>query len=583
MTDKIKALIANLKHKPGVYLMYDENDVIIYVGKAKDLQKRVSQYFLRPHEGKVQAMVNHVDHFETIQMNNEKEAFLLEMNLIHEHLPRYNILLKDDSHYPYIALKKKGDPTLMIKRNNKDKAYTYFGPFPNSGAAFQMIDLLNKIFPIRKCKNIPLTSCLYYHLNQCLAPCINKIDEATYEELRNEIASFLNGDNSKQYNEIKQKMLKASEEENYELAREYYDILKASEHINITQTVESKDKTNRDIFGYSSRNGYIALALILFRNGLLLGKEVWVVESFGNYEEQISELISQYYSNNPTPTEVIVNNNNIKDELNEVLDTNVISVTKGKLNDLVLTCIDNANNALDQYFLSSRIDEDKLSLLEELGHIINIPTPYHIELFDNSHIQGSSPVGAMVAFINGEPAKKLYRKFNIEHEESRDDLASMKEVTYRHYKRLKDESKKLPDLILVDGGLIQIEAAKDSLDKLGLDINLYGLYKNDKHQTSGLMDVEGNTYPIENKNLFFLLTRMQDEIHRFAITFHREKRNKKMTSSILDDIKGLGSRRIQMIKKAYPDIVELKNASVEELAQIIPMDVALSLYNKLHQ
>ena len=583
MTDKLCALIDNLKHKPGVYLMYDNTNTIIYVGKAKDLQKRVSQYFLRPHEGKVQAMVNHVDHFETIQMNNEKEAFLLEMNLIHEHLPRYNILLKDDSHYPYIALKKKGDPTVSIKRNNKDKNYLYFGPFPNSGAAFSMVDLLNKVFPIRKCKNIPITSCLYYHLGQCLAPCVNKIEESTYDELRNEITDFLNGNNSKQYNEIKSKMLKASEEMNYELAQEYKKILDAIEHINITQTVESKDKTNRDIFAYATRSGYLALALILFRNGLLLGKEVWVVEEFGDKEEQVAELISQYYVSHPTPTEVIVNSPFITDYLSPILDTNVVSVTKGKLNDLVLTCIDNANNALDQYFLSSRLDVDKLALLEELGNLINIPTPYHIELFDNSHIQGSSPVGAMVAFINGEPAKKLYRKFNIEHEESRDDIASMKEVTYRHYSRLKNENKKLPDLILVDGGLIQIEAAKESLDKLELNINLYGLYKNDKHQTEGLMDINGNTYPITNKNLFFLLTRMQDEIHRFAISFHREKRNKKMTSSILDDIKGLGSRRIQMIKKAYPDIVDLRNATIEELAQIIPIDVAKELYTKLHQ
>ncbi len=583
MTDKIRLLIDNLKHKPGVYLMKDADDNIIYVGKAKDLQKRVSQYFLRPHEGKVQAMVSHVDHFETIIMNNEKEAFLLEMNLIHEHLPRYNILLKDDSHYPYIALKKKGDPTLQIKRNNKDRNYTYFGPFPNAGAAYSMIDLLNKIFPIRKCRNIPLTSCLYYHLGQCLAPCINKIDDEVYDNLRNEISSFLSGDNSKQYNAIKTKMLKASEEENYELAKEYHDVLKAIDHINTVQTVESKDKTNRDIFGYSTREGYLSLALILFRNGLLLGKEVWVVETFGNTEEQVGELISQYYSTHPEPTEVIVNSTNIVENLRDVLETNVVSVTKGKLNDLVLTCIDNANNALDQYFLSSKLDTDKLALLEELGQILSIPTPYHIELFDNSHIQGSSPVGAMVAFINGEPAKKLYRKFNIEHEESRDDIASMKEVTYRHYKRLKEENKKLPDLILVDGGLIQIEAAKDTLDKLDLKINLFGLYKNDKHQTSGLMDANGNTYPITNKALFFLLTRMQDEIHRFAITFHREKRNKKMTVSILDDIKGLGSRRVQMIKKAYPDIVELKNASIEELAQIIPLEVATALYNKLHQ
>lgn len=582
MTDKLETLIKNLKHKPGVYLMYDKDNVIIYVGKAKDLQKRVSQYFLRPQSGKVLAMVTHVDHFETIIMNNEKEAFLLEMNLIHEHLPRYNILLKDDSHYPYLALKKKGDPTLSIKRNNKDKNYLYFGPYPNSGAAFNMVDLLNKVFPLRKCRNIPVSACLYYHLGQCLAPCINKISDDVYEELRNNIISFLKGDNAKQYAEIKQKMIKASEEMNYELASEYKKILDSIDHINTSQTVESKDKTNRDIFGYSTREGYISLALILFRNGLLLGKEVWVVESFGDIEEQVSELISQYYQTHPLPTEIIVNSEVITDNLSSILDTNVVSVTKGKLNDLVLTCIDNANNELDEYFLSAKVDQDKLSLLEELGRITGISTPYHIELFDNSHIQGSDAVGAMVAFINGEPCKKLYRKFNIEHEEKRDDITSMKEVTFRHYSRLKADNKKLPDLILVDGGLIQIEAAKESLDKLELNINLLGLFKNEKHQTSGLMDANGNIYPIENKNLFFLLTRMQDEIHRFAISFHRNKRNKRMTESILDNIKGLGSRRIQMIKKAYPDIQDLKEASVEQLSQILPKEVAQSLFDKLH-
>ena len=586
MTDKLKALIANLKHKPGVYLMYDASNTIIYVGKAKDLQKRVSQYFLRSQSGKVAAMVSHVDHFETIIVNNEKEAFLLEMNLIHEHLPRYNILLKDDSHYPYLALKKKGDPILTIKRNNKDKNYLYFGPYPSSGSAYQMHDLLNKVFPIRKCKNIPSSSCLYYHLGQCLAPCINKIEDRTYDELRDEIASFLSGNNSKQYNEIKRKMLQASEELNFELAKEYKDILDAIDHINESQRMESKDRTSRDIFAYASRGGYLALAQILFRNGLFLGKKTWVVEAFDDDEEQVSELIFQYYQSHPTPTEVVVNNMEIVNYLNEVLDdTSVTNVTKGKLNDLVLTCIDNANNALDEYFLSARLDDDKLALLEELGNILNIPTPYHIELFDNSHIQGSSPVGAMVAFINGEPAKKLYRKFNIEHAEARDDIRSMKEVTLRHYARLKNENKKLPDLILVDGGLIQIEAAYETLKELELEntIFLAGLYKNDRHQTEGLMDVNGNTYKIENKKLFFLLTRMQDEIHRFAITFHREKRRKSMTTSILDNIKGLGSRRIEMVKKAFPDINDLKEASLAQLEQILPHDVALNLYNKLHQ
>ena len=562
--------------------MHDKDDKIIYVGKAKDLYKRVSQYFLRPQSGKVFAMVTHVDYFETIITKNEKEAFVLEMNLIQTHYPKYNILLKDGSHYPYIALKKGNDPTLVIKRNNKDKHYEYFGPFPNSGAAYQMIDLVNKIFPIRKCRTIPSTPCLYYHLGQCLAPCINKIDEGTYLSMRNDIQSFLKGNNSKQKAEIKEKMMKASENMEFELASNYKKILDAIEHINTTQTVEVNDKTERDIFAYTTREGYISLAILLFRNGKLLGKNTFVVEEFDDNEEQVSGLICQYYQAHPLPTEIVINNENIVNSLKELLDTNVTLVTKGRILELVSTCLDNASNGLDQYFMSARLDDNKLAILEELGSILNISTPLHIELLDNSHIQGSSPVGAMVAFINGEPTKKLYRKFHIEHEEARDDLLSMKEVVTRHYSRNKEENRKMPDLLLVDGGLNQIVVAKEALDNIGVDIPLFGLYKNDKHQTEGLMDASGNTYKIENKAIFFLLTRMQDEVHRFAISFHRDQRNKKMTKSILDDIKGIGSHRKETINKIYKDINELKNASIEELSQILPEESAIELYNKLH-
>ena len=582
MTEKIKVLISNLKHSPGVYLMYDKENTVIYVGKAKDLQKRVSQYFLRPQAGKVFKMVQNVDHFETIIVQNEKEALVLEMNLIHQYYPRFNILLKDGSHYPYIAIKKKGDVTLQIKRNNKDKNYDYYGPFPNSGAAYKMVDLINKVYPIRKCKNIPSSPCLYYHLGQCLAPCINKIDESVYDELRDKIKNFLNGNNKEEIRELKQKMLDASNEMNYELAKEYKDIIDSIEHINTSMTVESKDKTNRDIFAFSSRNGYLSIAFLIYRNGMLLGKEAHVVESFGDEEDQVVELITQLYERCPLPTEIIVNSEYIVNELNDYLDANVSSVTKGKLYDLVMSAKSNADNALDEYFLSSKLDTDKVALLEELGSLLQIKTPYHIELFDNSHLQGSSPVGAMVAYINGEPAKQLYRKFKIEHEEARDDFRSMNEVITRHYSRLKNENKKYPDLILVDGGLPQVESGSKALKEIEVEIPVFGLYKDDKHSTSGLIDIDSNTYPIENKKLFFLLTRMQDEVHRFAISFHKEKRNKAMTVSIFDEVKGLGNKRKEVITRLYPDINSLKEASLEELSQILPSEVAESLYNKLH-
>ena len=581
MTERIKTLIANLKHSPGVYLMFDKSDTVIYVGKGKDLQKRVSQYFLRPQTGKVFKMVQNVEYFKTIIVKNEKEALVLEMNLIHQYFPRYNILLKDGSHYPYIALKKKGDITLTIKRNEKDKNYDYFGPFPNSTAAYKMVDLIHKIFPIRKCKSIPSQVCLYYHLGQCLAPCINIIDEETYSSIREEIKDFLKGNNHNQIQELKAKMSDASDKQEYELAAEYHALVKAIEHINTSQNVEMSDKTDRDIFAYSTRNGYLALVAFIYRKGMLLGKESHVVEQFGEEEDQVVDLITQFYQRCPLPHEVVINSQPIVEELSSYLDANVTSVSKGRVYELLVSAKTNANNALDEYFISSKLDSDKIALLEELGSLLKISTPYHIELFDNSHLQGSSPVGAMVAFINGEPNKSLYRKFKIEHEETRDDFASMKEVVTRHYSRLKKDNKKMPDLILVDGGLPQVRSAKEALNDIEVSIPVFGLYKDDKHSTSGLIDFDGNTYPIENKNLFFMLTRMQDEVHRFAISFHKEKRNKAMTVSVFDDIKGLGNKRRELLQRFYPDINSLKEASLEDLCQILPNDVATLLYDKL--
>ena len=581
MKERIKSCIDNLKHLPGVYLMHDKDDKIIYIGKAKDLYKRVSQYFLRPQVGKVAKMAFEAEYFETIITNNEKEALILEMNLIQTHYPKFNMLLKDGSHYPYIAIRKDGYPYLQIKRNTKDKKFDYFGPFPRSSSAYDTIDLLNKIFPLRKCNKIPGTACLYYHLGQCLAPCVNNVSKEKEEEMREQVKFFMRGNNADIKKEITNKMLDASEKMDYESAKDYKTILDAINHINIQQNVETNDKKDRDIFAFATREGYLSLAVLLFRRGALLDKKVYIVEEFDNNEEQVADLIIQFYQNVPYPQEVIINSETVVDLLSDLIDPNVYSVSKGKIHDLILTAKQNANNALDEYFLSSKLDSDKLALLEELGKILSIETPLRIELFDNSHLQGSSPVGAAVVFINGEPAKKLYRKYHIEHDEARDDLKSMEEIVYRRYKRLKDESQGLPDLILVDGGLNQINAATSALAEAGVSINLFGLVKNNKHQTAGLMDINGKIYDIENKSIFFMLTRMQDEVHRFAISFHQSLRNKSMKSSILDDIKGLGDKRKELINKAYPDIALLKEATIEELSQLLPKEVAEALYMKL--
>lgn len=584
MTEKIRIAIPLIPHQPGVYLMKDKDDNVIYVGKAKNLYKRVSQYFLRPQVGKVAKMALTADHFETIITKTEKEAFLLEENLIHTYYPRFNILLKDGKHYPYIALKKKGDPYLKIARNEKNKDYFYFGPFPTSGYAYEVINLLDKLFPTRKCKNIPTSPCLYYHMGQCLAPCINKVDESVYRDLFEKIKSFLDGHNETIKKELKDKMLAYSEEQEYEKANEIKETLKAIDHISDKQGVENKDKISRDVFSYTSRDGYLSLAVLTYRRGILLGKEAFIVEEFGEEIEQVGDLILQYYQSHSLPSEILINIPSLKEIIEDIYDVRVNSVTRGNLIELIDMASFNARQELDSHFMSARLDDDNLSLLEDLGRRLNIKTPLRIELFDNSHLQGDAPVGAMVVFINGEPVKKMYRKYNIEGMEKKDDYASMKEVMTRRYSRLKENNESYPDLILTDGGLGQVHAGLEALEGIDVKIPVFGLFKNDKHQTKGLIDKDGKVYPLDdNKSLFFLLVRMQDEVHRFAISFHHQKRSKQFSKSILDDIKGLGSKRKALILEHYPSIDALKNATKEELSQLIPSEVATELIDKLNK
>ncbi len=580
----LKQKISLLPDKPGSYQMKDGNGTIIYVGKAKSLLKRVKQYFTRPQTGKVARMVMEIRDFDIIETNSEKEALLLEISLIHKYYPKYNIMLMDDKMYPYIALKKNEDPYLKITRSDKEKGYYYFGPFPNSSQAYKMIDLLNKIYPLRKCQNIPDKPCLYYHMGQCLAPCINKVSEENYQDMVNSITRFLNGDTSTILSDLKAKMKKYSDNLEFERAADYKKLIDTVNGITSSQKIIFSDHVSRDIVSYSIREGYICVVFLLYRKGVLLGKNCYVEELDDDVNEFLENIIFQFYEKHKDhPKELILPTAEIVPVLKESLDFDVLSPTRGKKKDLVSMALENSKQMLDQHFQTARLDDDVLKLLEELKDKLGLKkTPLDIELYDNSHIQGYDPVGAMVKYINGEKAPSLYRKYKITQPNPQDDLASMREVLTRRFRRLKEENQKLPDLVILDGGFTQCQVGLEVKEEVSVDIPLAGLMKNDKHETDSLINADtGEIIPLErNTPLFFLLMRMQDEIHRFAITYHRGKRSKSVFKTIYDDVSGIGEKRKKRMLELYPTMESLEGVKKEELMQIIPESSAIEVLKK---
>ena len=579
MNEILKMKIDMLPSKPGSYQMKDKNGNIIYVGKAKSLDKRVRQYFYRPQEGKVQRMVREIEDFDIIETNSEKEALLLEINLIQKYYPKYNILLKDGKMYPYISLRRGGDPFLKIAHNDKDKRYYYFGPFPSSHNAYTRINLLNKIFPLRKCNVIPKKPYLYYHLGQCLGPCINKIEESSYKEIVSSITKLLNGDSSSLVSSLTKKMKECSLNLDFERAKEYKDQIDSINHIISSQKIMMKDHIDRDVIGYSLREGYISVLFLLYRKGILLGKNLFVHELNSDVEDVLVDIIFQFYLNHPKPKEIVISLDSIKEVLEESLEVKVLVPSKGQKKDLLYMALENAKQGLDQHFQTARLEDDNLALLEELGKLLNIETPLDIELYDNSHLQGKDAIGALVKYINGVKVPSLYRKFNIKSENTKDDLSMMKEVLTRRLTRLKEENQKKPDLIILDGGEEQLKVAKEVVNSLGLDIALASLKKNEKHQTDTLVNGKDlSSILLDRKsNLFFLLMRMQDEVHRYAITTHKAKRSKEIYKTIYDDIKGIGKKRKEMLLSLYPTKEALSQATIEELKQIVPLEIACRL------
>lgn len=588
MNDTIKNKLMLLPDQPGCYLMKDRQGTIIYVGKAKVLKNRVRSYFTGSHDGKTLRLVNEIEDFEYIITSSNIEALILEINLIKKHDPKYNIMLKDDKTYPFIKLTAERHPRLITTRNVKKDKGKYFGPYPNVQAANETKKLLDRIYPLRKCTTLPDRVCLYYHLGQCLAPCVNEVPKEEYRRMVDEITKFLNGGYKDIKKELTEKMTAAAEELDFERAKEFRDQIANIEATMEKQKMMMTDLVDRDVFGYAVDKGWMCVQVFFIRQGKLIERDVSMFPIYQEPEEEMLTYFGQFYSkaNHFKPKEILIPDSVQGELVEELLDVKVIKPQRGQKKDLVLLANKNAKNALHEKFALIDRDEDRtIKAVENLGRQMGIYTPHRIEAFDNSNIQGTNPVSAMIAFVDGKPAKKDYRKYKIKTVQGPDDYESMREVVRRRYQRVLKDGLPMPDLILVDGGKGHIEAVREILlDELALDIPVAGLAKDDKHRTSQLL--YGNPLeiiPLErNSQEFYLLQRIQDEVHRFAISFHRQIRSKNAFQSMLDDISGIGEKRRKLLLKTFGSVKKMKEASIAEFTAIgIPAAVAEELIEKL--
>ena len=585
----IDELLSTAPHKPGCYLMKDKNNCVIYVGKSKNLKNRLSSYFKQKHVGKTMMLVRDIVTFEYIITNSETESLLLELNLIKKYTPKYNILYKDDKSYPYIELTNDKIPRLLIVRNPNLKrggSRKLFGPYPNIGAARKVVEILNRLYPLRKCKNMPKKECLYYHIGECLGYCIKEVSPDEINKIKEEIISFFNGNSEIILDKLKNKMEDCSNKLQFERAIEYKDMLN---YIDITlekQKVELDDNYNRDVIGFYEKDNYLSINILFIRGGKLLDKKSNIFPMIDDLSEEVNNYISNFYDKHQTKVkEVLVGDIVDTKTMSETFDLNFfvpIKGTKKKILDLAYT---NAENYYNEQISILKKDDDALNeSLKELSNLLGIEKCNHIELFDNSNLFGEFNVSAMVVFIDGKKAPNLYRKYKITNDKN-DDYGTMREVIYRRYFRVLKDNLERPDLIIVDGGIGQVNVAREVIDELNLNIPVAGLKKDDTHNTNEL--VGGNQlHKIEIKKdsyLFLLLTRMQDEVHRFTITYHKDIRSKGALSSILDNIDGIGESRKKIILKKYKTINKMKEASIEELKEIMPEKVALNFFEYLHQ
>ncbi|MCO7175977.1 excinuclease ABC subunit UvrC [Sporolactobacillus kofuensis] len=588
VSQNIKEKLSLLPKQPGCYQMKNAQGEIIYVGKAKNLFNRVHSYFSGSHDAKTQRLVADIADFEYIVVSSEIESLLLEINLIKKYDPRYNIMLKDDKSYPYIKLTSEKYPRLIITRKVNRKSGKYFGPYPNVTAANETKRLLDHLYPLRKCRTLPNRVCLYYHIGQCLAPCVNEIPQKTYNDMAEEITRFLNGGYQDVKKRLHQEMLDASDQLNFEKAKELRDQISSIETIMEKQKIIFNDLDNRDVFGYAYDKGWMCVQVFFMRQGKLIERKVSMFPFYQEPEEDFLTFIGQFYShqNHIKPKEVLIPQSVDRNLIEQMLETEVLQPQRGRKRDLVEMAVKNAGIALKEKFALIERDEKRtVGAVEQLGEALDMPAPRRIETFDNSNIQGADPVSAMVVFEDGRPKKSEYRKYRVKTVNGPDDYATMREVVRRRYARVLKEGKPLPDLILIDGGKGQLSAAIDVLEnEFGLYVPVCGLVKDDKHRTAQLVIGEpAQIVPLtRNSQAFYLLQRIQDEVHRFAITFHRQVRAKSMIHSVLDDIPGIGKQRKQLLLTKFGSVKKIREASSEELLNAgLPEKVAESIRNYL--
>ena len=581
----IKEKLTLVPNLPGSYQMKNKDGIIIYVGKAKNLKNRLKSYFTGTVTGKTRLLVNDIATFEYIVTNSELESLILEITLIKKYNPKYNILLKDDKSYPYIELSNEKYPVLKVVRNlnrkkNKDKN-RYFGPYPCVSAARNTVEVINRIYPLRKCNHMGKDVCLYYHIGECLGYCKeNVIDKAELDKMKNEIISFLNGNKAVIVDKLKGKMQKASDELNFERALEYKRML---EDINVTlakQTIDLNKNYNFDMFGYYKNNNYLSVQVFFIREGILFGHHFDIFTIVEDKEEEIIEYIIKFYEKgNVIPKEIYVNENVDTELLNKYLNTKVLIPQKGDIKKLLNLANENAKTLLfEKEEILKKDDSLRKSAIADLEKILKMENVHRIEAFDNSHLFGTFYVGGMVVFDDFVPNKSLYRKFKIT-SEVKDDLSAMKEVIYRRYYKVLMENLEKPDLIIVDGGETQVKVAKEIVDSLNLDIRVIGLKKDDKHRTNVIVDSDLKTLDVDSKsNLFLFLTKIQDEVHNYAISYHRNIKAKGLFASVLDMANGIGEVRKKELLKKYGSLKKMKEAPLEELEEILGKRVAKEFY-----
>ncbi|MCR8629866.1 excinuclease ABC subunit UvrC [Paenibacillus radicis (ex Xue et al. 2023)] len=592
--EAIRHKLALLPEQPGCYLMKNKENTIIYVGKAKVLRNRVRSYFTGSHNAKTQALVSEIAHFEYIVTGSNVEALILECNLIKKYHPRYNVLLKDDKSFPYIKITNETHPRLEVTRRVfKDKA-KYFGPYPNAFAAQQTKKLLDRLYPMRKCKTLPDRVCLYYHMGQCVAPCEYEVAPETYEQMVQEISRFLNGGHDEIKQDLTRKMHEASEELNFERAKELRDHILHIDAVMQKQSITTTDAVDRDVFGFAVDKGWMCVQILYMRSGKLIERHASMFPYYGEQYEDFITFVTQYYSDNPAlPKEIFlpveaagedaepakpadklepeaeVVKTDVKEALESWLKVKVHIPRRGTKKSIVEMAGDNARVSLEEKFkLIERDERRTVKAVENLGDWLGTGGIIRrIEAFDNSNIQGSDPVSAMVVFIDGKPDRKEYRKYKIRTVQGPDDYGTMREVVRRRYERVLKENLPLPDLVVIDGGKGQISAAIDILEnELGLFIPVCGLVKDEKHKTAQLIigdPAEVVPLPRDSQE-FYLLQRIQEEVHRFAITFHRETRAKSMIVSQLDAIPGIGEKRRKALLKHFGSLKKIKEAGIED-------------------